>query len=194
MLTRGTQQYNPQWWRQLATDKIDALVDLLKKEGVWHQLYDRRHLMVLPEKERTPPVGGFEFSLMQFNLLADGLSGAPFGTPDKPDPKGFPKCPLPALPWRYRGTKILEEIHRFKPAVVAMEEVDQFEFLLHFLRPVGYEGKHKAKRGSKTPKMAGKLYPGYGVTLPPDGTAIFWDTRVFRKTADVVFGGELDVA
>lgn len=46
----------------------------------------------------------------------------------------FTRCPPPALDWRFRRFRMLEEIARHDPDVVCLQEVDHFQFLqVHIL-------------------------------------------------------------
>ncbi len=71
--------------------------------------------------------GGRRLRIMQFNLLADGLVIC----------KSHPRPPREVKNFKYRGFRILEEIVRCKPDIVTLQEVDHFNFLLHYLEPYG---------------------------------------------------------
>lgn len=123
------------------------------------------------------------FVVMQFNVLAEGLSASPNATP--PFPEGAQPsawggltavpCKEVSLAWRLRRWRVLEEILRHSPNLVAMEEVDHFE---DFWRPVmaaaGFEGRWLVKRNSPCLRL------GYH----SDGTAVFWKTDMFEPAGD----------
>lgn len=49
-------------------------------------------------------------------------------------------CSENDLNWENRKLRILEEIVRYSPTILCMEEVDQYEYLLEFLTKLGYVG------------------------------------------------------
>ena len=110
------------------------------------------------------------FSMMTFNTLADGLSGA--HTPlDNP----FFHADIRCLEYKYRGFRLIEEIIRFKPDVIACQEIDRIEFFKHYLSPFGYKYIHTTKPMSACCRI-GKTV---AKDLPPDGSAVFWNSKVF---------------
>ena len=79
----------------------------------------------------------------------------------------FPRCPPKALDLEFRKHRIMEEILRFKPTVICLQEVDQFTFLSEALKKYGYHGMFKPKPSS--PCLDNLV--NYG----PDGCAVFFD-------------------
>ena len=61
------------------------------------------------------------FSLLQFNILANGLSAL------RPDKGGFIKCPEEYLEWDYRREKLVAEVLKSKADIICIEEVDHYE-------------------------------------------------------------------
>lgn len=96
--------------------------------------------------------------VMQWNMLAQALSA-----------DNFTKCPPEALEWDVRRLRIVEEILRYRPSVLCMEEVDQFSYLQEALMKTGYLGSFYPK--PKSPCLYIKGNHG------PDGCAIFYNTR-----------------
>ena len=43
------------------------------------------------------------------------------------------------LQWTYRGIKLREEILRFEPDIIGIEECDQLQHIMKYLKPKGYE-------------------------------------------------------
>ena len=105
---------------------------------------------------------GPSLTVMQFNVLADGLSGM--------DEKkgGFTATPPDALHWSYRAPLLLEELTRHgTPDLILLEECDHYhDYFLPALQDLGYEGR-----------FVEKLRSPCGLSLDPslsDGCALFW--------------------
>ena len=103
--------------------------------------------------------------VVQFNILADGLSGK------SPRSGGFMHTPPEALEWTYRRDLIIEEVFRHFPAatppdVVAMQEVDHYDELLEIMASRGYAGTFLKKPDSPCKRS---LDPSL-----EDGCALFW--------------------
>ena len=81
--------------------------------------------------------------------------------------QNFPRCPSKALDLGFRKQRITEEILRYKPTVICLEEVDQFDFLSESLKKYGYHGMFKPKPAS--PCL------DYLNNCGPDGCAVFFD-------------------
>ena len=80
----------------------------------------------------------------------------------------FTKCPPEALVWDIRKLRITEEILRYHPSVLCLEEVDQFLYLQETLMKCGYLGVFHPK--PQSPCLYQKNNSG------PDGCAIFYNT------------------
>ena len=121
-------------------------------------LYRRRWAESSKKKE------GVDLRVVQFNVLADGLSGR--------DTKlgGFDSAPKDSLKWEARRERLLEEIFRHHgrvPDVIALEEVDHFDdWFRPQLQKRGYRGFFLKKPKSPCLKTA----PGSGLE---DGCALF---------------------
>ena len=145
------------------------------------------------------------FTVLQFNMLADGLSGAYYLDPEN-NSKAFlnvnPRC----LEWSYRGIRLVQEMlinsqwNGDTPDIIALEECDQFEWLLSYLKCYGYDGRFIAKADSPCPSVAKDLkdkkergpdieelvkihghnlcdFKSWDMSL--DGCALFWKTSKF---------------
>lgn len=102
---------------------------------------------------------------MQFNLLAEGLSS-------KPAYGGFDQIldPEICLNFETRRWRLLEEIMRMGPDLLAIEEVDHYaSFFEPVLAKLGYEGLFMPKSASPCLRL------GYY----SDGCALFWKPDVF---------------
>ena len=121
-------------------------------------LYRRRWA---DSSDTTP---GAPLRVVQFNVLADGLSGR--------DTKlgGFDSAPPASLRWEARRERLLEEVFRHPgpaPDVICLEEVDHFDdWFLPQLSKRGYRGFFVKKPKSPCLKTA----PGSGLE---DGCALF---------------------
>jgi len=106
-----------------------------------------------------------DFSVMQFNLLADGLSGS--------DPKlgGFINIDKNVLDFSFRKNRLLEEISRADTDIICVQELDHFsDWLEPELDKLGYKGVYQKKPNS----------PGLRICGLEDGCAIFWRTKLFH--------------
>ena len=156
--------------RKEPRNKRTVALQAVKRYNVKHpkrpQLYARRWF-----EQKTMAAGkcdmGIEASItfVQFNILADGLSGRDVLT----NKGGFTECPVEALDFSYRIDRIIEELvrHGTLPDVVAMEEVDHFEEILAELKLLGYDGVYQAKPDSPCKRQSGD--PNL-----EDGCALFW--------------------
>eukprot|EP01083_Nonionella_stella_P210064 760874_1 len=116
--------------------------------------------------------------MLQFNILADGLSGAYNTGLD-----GFDTSPKESLNFKYRGFRIIEEIIHSSPDIITLEEVDTFGFLSYYLEPFGYSGIHQPKERSPCISI-GKLNK---MVLPPDGVAIFYKNEKFQIIKENIY-------
>lgn len=128
--------------------------------------------MILSRKFSTSMDTPDELRVVQFNILADGLSGA------HPDKGGFsPQTTPPAsLNWEYRRLLIVHEIMRENPHIICLQEVDHPQDLIDDIGPRGYASVFIPKRTS--PCVGG-----------PDGCLILYSTERFTAaTAEKSFG------
>lgn len=113
--------------------------------------------MSLIRREWSVPVecedNGVYLTLMQFNVLADGLA------------KGsFTKTPEEFLEWSFRCPKIVQAIRSCSADLVVLEEVNHFDELMEELSKDDYEGVFFPK-----PKS-----PCLDLGFPADGIAILF--------------------
>lgn len=124
---------------------------------------------------------------LQFNMLARGLSSGPrFG--------GFTKTPRACLDFHaYRKLRVLEEMLRFGPDVVAVEECDHFhDFLQPAMDQFGYDGVYQPKRdapglGIWREKMSESDRRGKQPFFS-DGCALFWKRSTLRGVMSGAIG------
>ncbi|XP_045205264.2 nocturnin-like [Mercenaria mercenaria] len=109
--------------------------------------------------------------VMQWNILAHGLSGGA---------DNFIKCPKEALELESRKLRVLEEVTRYRPTVMCLEEVDFYEYLFDNLSKLGYAGIFSPKPDSPCLYQNGNI--------GPDGSAIFYDTSklVLSKSDSII--------
>lgn len=120
---------------------------------------------------RPPLNGGHRLRVVQFNVLADGLSAL------DPELGGFTSAPRESLVWEYRRHRLLDEIFshwgadgkddgEHFPEVVALQEVDHYDWFAGEMGARGYDGVFLPKPNSPSRRS---LDP----TLE-DGCALFW--------------------
>lgn len=108
--------------------------------------------------------------VMQWNLLAQGLSGGA---------DNFIACPKGALKFETRKLRVLEEILRYRPDIVCLEEVDFYDYLFEKLSKQGYLGVFKEKVNSPCLYQEG--------SIGPDGCAIFYNpVKVLMSKSDSI--------
>lgn len=123
-----------------------------------------------PLSERSKE--GVQLRFVQFNVLADGLSG------EDALKGGFYAAPPPSLDWRFRRINLVREIFRqgARPDIIAMEEVDHYyDWFEPMLRQLGYRGHYAAKPNSPCKKVS----PHSGLE---DGCALFWRSDTVTMT------------
>ena len=118
------------------------------------------------------------------SMLADGLSEAYTA---KQTDKTFLKVDKEALHWTYRGIRLVEEILRFKADIIAIEECDQLQFLMKYLKQNGYDSFYQIKEKSPIKKVEEKLRKERKeeITMAKDGVALIYKTDKFEKCGDV---------
>mmetsp|Transcript_4094 Transcript_4094/g.5658 ORF Transcript_4094/g.5658 Transcript_4094/m.5658 type:complete len:676 (+) Transcript_4094:3-2030(+) len=96
--------------------------------------------------------------ILQFNVLADGLSGL------CPNKGFFSRIDKSHLEWSYRKDRLLNEIVQYDPDIITMQEVDHFyDFFLPNLNERGYVGYFAPKPTSACLEVNGSA----------DGCALF---------------------
>ena len=161
--------------------------DLIKFDNVWStmdpqligvQLLERNWISLASrdqnKNEKSSKNGhqGVGFTVMQFNMLADALSGGYLDASEETRlnnnidyKRWFNKCEKSflnvnqlCLQWNYRGLRIVEEILRCECDIIALQECDQAEWLYNvYLKHYGYKMIKQSNIDSATNKIA-KLY------------------------------------
>jgi len=124
-------------------------------------LLDRRFKHLQPETETQS--SSKTIRILQWNLLSQALGQ---------NNDNFVSCPDSALEWKRRRHLMAEEIIRYDPDIVCLQEVDHFKFLQKVLGTLGFSGTFFPKPDS--PCMYIKGNNG------PDGCAIFYKTERYE--------------
>jgi len=102
--------------------------------------------------------------IFQWNILSQTLGSKN----DK-----FVRCDPLALDWRTRRWKILEEIIRYDPDIICLQEVDHNRLIQRALGSIKYSGRFLAKPDSPCIHLDSNN--------GPDGCAIYFKKRKFEK-------------
>merc|ERR1719186_37941 len=124
--------------------------------------FDRKFNTTFPQHtsdENKDPVKEETTRIFQWNLLSQTL-----GTKNDK----FVRCNPSALVWSTRRWRLIEEIIRYDPDIICLQEVDHFKMLQRALGSIGYEGMFVPKPDSPC------LY--LDDNNGPDGCAIFYKT------------------
>eukprot|EP01084_Bolivina_argentea_P231761 390738_1 len=120
-------------------------------------------------------------NIMQFNMLADGLSTAYRWIETE---KTFLNVDPLCLQWTYRGIRLIEEITRFKPDVIALEECDQLDFIMKYLQPIGYKSYFQQKTSSPIRHVVKEIIEerkyNDDFKMNYDGVAFIYNTNKFK--------------
>ncbi|KAL5012850.1 hypothetical protein ScPMuIL_011401 [Solemya velum] len=146
-----------------ANEVLAEIGDEIKKKGL-PPLIERTFTDVHYEGAGKT-AGDGTFRIMQWNLLAQALSQGS---------DNFILCPKEALDWGNRRLRIIEELLRYEPGILCLEEVDQYSYIKDILTKVGYEGIFFPKPDS--PCLYAENSNG------PDGCALFYKTSGFVLT------------
>jgi len=174
------QEVENDWGQRAFKTFAEELASLERTSKGFKKLY-ARNIITVDTKQCSKPSGSkSELLLMQFNVLADGLSGL-----YEPETAGkvFVAVPKECLFWDYRGIRIIEEIKRFDPDVVTIQELDQLEFLRRNLK--GYKVEYLKNKKSACLMVGEK----YNHKLLPDGVAVFYREK-FHLLGVLKFEGD----
>lgn len=171
-----------------SVDGLDTLDDVRARAGAFAHAPDAvpdllpRAFVPVPGSARSPR----SLRFLQFNVLARGLSSPPrFG--------GFTESPPACLDYHgFRKFRLLEEVLRFSPDVIALEEVDHFvDFWQPAMDAFGYDGVFQAKREAPGLKIWDEMKKEDREGEQPffsDGTAIFWKRSAVTGLASGAIG------
>ena len=172
----------------ISSSFFEFSLSLIKKKHRYPQKYKDLMNREMCEAKRNEisdlnVINKNSITVMQFNMLADGLCGA---YTNKINDKTFLNVDKECLQWTYRGIKICEEILRFEPDIIGIEECDQLEYLMKYLKPKGYESFYQIKTTSPIKKICESLSAERNeeIKMNLDGVAIIYKKNKFKIIND----------
>mmetsp|Transcript_7500 Transcript_7500/g.16412 ORF Transcript_7500/g.16412 Transcript_7500/m.16412 type:complete len:387 (+) Transcript_7500:301-1461(+) len=113
-----------------------------------------------------------DLRILQFNMLADGLSGL------RADLGGFSKAKREDMDWSSRKIKLMYEILQYDPDVITLQECDHYyDFFLPELAKEGYDGMFAPKPASACLEVSDRS----------DGCAIFLKRDKIRAVSSEIW-------
>ncbi|XP_051252134.1 protein angel homolog 1 isoform X1 [Dicentrarchus labrax] len=109
---------------------------------VWVEVDESASAALIPLPFTKP---WMDFTVMSYNILAQDLLEA--------NQELYIHCPLEVLDWSYRCSLLLEEIRKWAPDILCLQEVQEnhyHEQLFPFLSQMGYTCVYKRRTGTKT--------------------------------------------
>ena len=104
---------------------------------------ERKFIKVDHSNESSELISFGKFRLLQFNMLADGLSGL------RQDLGAFSRATSEDMNWDKRGKLLLHEILQYDPDVITLQECDHYyDCFLPELNARGYDGMFAPKPAS----------------------------------------------
>ncbi|XP_033743247.1 nocturnin-like [Pecten maximus] len=135
---------------------MEVLINKLKEDISKRSLPSLLDRSFINTKEED---GQLKIRIMQWNILAQALTQGD---------DNFIMCPPEALQWDNRQLRVVEELVRYSPSILCLEEVDIFKFLKDTLGQVGYDGIFTPKPDSPCHKFENNM--------GSDGCAVFYQT------------------
>ena len=125
----------------------------------------KRDFITLPGSYGLKASEHFTFRVLQFNVLADGLSAL------QPNKGGYTRVETSDLMWEKRRQRLISEITQYSPDIITMQEVDHYDdFFFPQLSQMGYCGLFAPKPISACLE----------VSENSDGCAIFISKKKFH--------------
>ena len=104
---------------------------------------ERKFIKVDHSNDSSELISFGKFRLLQFNMLADGLSGL------RQDLGAFSRATSEDMNWDKRGKLLLHEILQYDPDVITLQECDHYyDCFLPELNARGYDGMFAPKPAS----------------------------------------------
>jgi len=154
---------NPDLDLEFPPSTLDELLNRCKQELQKLPSALSRQWIQCDDNEKVEESETASVRVLQWNHLSQTL-----GTKgDK-----FVQCDPAALNWSVRRWRILEELLRYDPDIICLQEVDHFHTLERALGSVGYVGKFVPKPDSPCIYMEGNT--------GPDGCAVFYKEDKFN--------------
>ncbi|KAK6478979.1 protein angel-like protein 1-like [Huso huso] len=109
----------------------------------WEDLSGSHSQGLLPQSQESEEQ--FEFTIMSYNILSQDLLEV--------NADLYAHCPLEILTWDFRLNNILQELQKWEPDILCLQEAQENHFreqLEPFLSSMGYDCAYKRRTGSKT--------------------------------------------
>lgn len=153
---------------------------LQQKYPQYKPLISRTWINILPQDMSQPQNEQNTMTIMQFNMLADGLTGA--YTITETD-KTFLNVDKACLELTYRGLRLVEELVRYSPDIICLEECDTLDFFMEYLGPLGYLSEFQEKTNSPVQDVIQEIAEernGERLNMRNDGVAIIYKKDKFE--------------
>ena len=93
--------------------------------------------------DKTSTILHSKIRILQFNILADGLSGL------RKDLGAFSRIERNDMIWENRQDRLLLEMKQYTPDIITLQEVDHYyDYFLPILSSLGYDGFYSPKPAS----------------------------------------------
>ncbi|KAM7402929.1 hypothetical protein PAMA_003720 [Pampus argenteus] len=133
-------------------------------EVIWRVWEEVGESAAAAEPAVQPTKASMDFTVMSYNILAQDLLEA--------NQELYTHCPLEVLDWSYRCCLLLQEIEKWAPDILCLQEVQEnhyHEELHPVLTQMGYTCVYKRRTGTKTDGCAtcyrGSCFSEISVTL-----------------------------
>ena len=142
-----------------------------KQQSLFSLPPERKFMKVDHNDENSDITSFGNFRVLQFNMLADGLSGL------RQDLGAFSRATTEDMNWDKRGKLLLHEILQYDPDVITLQECDHYyDCFLPELNARGYDGMFAPKPASACLEVSDSS----------DGCAIFVRrSKMFIASAEV---------
>ncbi|KAM4625894.1 LOW QUALITY PROTEIN: protein angel homolog 1-like [Polymixia lowei] len=120
----------------------------LPSEGVWRVWEELSEIATAADAAQSSfpdHEALFDFTVMSYNVMAQDLL--------ETNQELYSHCPLEVLNWSYRCHLLIEEIQKYAPDILCLQEVQEnhyMEQLLPVLSQMGYTCVYKCRTGTKT--------------------------------------------
>jgi len=165
----------------LTYNLLTDLKELKKQYPEFQDLFPRKFINVAKRDITDAENNKNTFTIMQFNMLADGLSGA---YTIKETEKTFTGVDKACLEFTYRILRIVEELTRFDPDIITLEECDTLKFIMNYLTPMDYSCEYQEKSSSPVQEVIDEIAEerkGDRLNMPNDGVAVIYKKRNLKS-------------
>ena len=142
-----------------------------KQQSLFNLPPERKFIKLDHPEDCSELISFGKFRVLQFNMLADGLSGL------RQDLGAFSRATSEDMNWEKRGKLLLHEILQYDPDVITLQECDHYyDCFLPELNARGYDGMFAPKPASACLEVSDSS----------DGCAIFVRrSKMFIASAEV---------